>query len=66
MRADDEKYLTGIAAMALAGAFFPTMAVIADPPQTGPLHYIDDDVYPIEPYEEIEQIAKEKTDAEIP
>jgi hypothetical protein len=46
-----EKQLTGLIAMIASAAFFPTMCVIANPPQTGVLRYNGEDDYPTTPYE---------------
>jgi hypothetical protein len=50
-----ENYLTGLIAILMSAAFFPTTAVIGEPAQIGELHYIDDETYPVTTHEEIEQ-----------
>jgi hypothetical protein len=54
MTEERENYLTGLIAIMMSGAFFPTQCVISDEPQRGELRYIDNETYPIVSHEEIE------------
>jgi hypothetical protein len=53
MTKEREDYLSGLIAILMSGAFFPTTAVIAEPAHVGELRYIDDETYPVTTHEEI-------------
>jgi hypothetical protein len=45
MTKERENYLTGLMAIVMSGAFFPTLCVISDEPQSGELKYVGEDCY---------------------
>lgn len=60
MTKEREDYLTGLIAIVMSGAFFPTLCVISDEPQQGELRYIDDATYPTVTHEEITEEETEE------
>jgi hypothetical protein len=45
MTKERENYLTGLIAIVMSGAFFPTLCVISDEPQRGELKYFGEESY---------------------
>jgi hypothetical protein len=45
MTKERENYLTGLIAIVMSGAFFPTLCVISDEPQRGELKYFGEETY---------------------
>ena len=45
MTEEREDYLTGLIAIVMSGAFFPTLCVISEEPQRGELKYFGEDCY---------------------